>query len=228
MRKVVTLFIGCCALMAMSWAQAATIEIPRPYGLQLLDGKPAAGNQINARQLTLPAGQHQVVLVFEGSFRDQSETRLIRGEPVVINMDLKADDALSIQFPYPRNYDQAEKFLEKQPLTILNKTTGQPAKVEFFVMPKKEGLQIGRDYQQELTEQGKAFLQITTPATASAVAATPAAATAAAAAAGAATSSNSTAVVDKRAQNLEMLKYWYLQADAQTRKDFQHWIISQQ
>ena len=90
-------------------------------------------------------------------------------------------------------------------------------------MPKKEGLQIGRDYQQELTEQGKAFLQTTAPATAAASASAAAVATATAAA-----TNPATGQIDKRAQNLEMLKYWYLQADAQTRKDFQHWIISQQ
>ena len=34
--------------------------------------------------------------------------------------------------------------------------------------------------------------------------------------------------VAKSEQTLEMLKYWYNQADSKTRKDFQHWVISQQ
>lgn len=128
---------------------------------------------------------------------------------------MKADDNIAINFTYPRNYREAERFLEQQKLQVIDKKQGTAAKADYFVLPKKEGLQIGRDYQQELTDLGKAFQQTSMPTTA-------------AAAAVAAESKTGSAPVAKNVQTLEMLKYWYNQADIQTRKDFQHWVISQQ
>ncbi len=205
-----------CAFVMPATAFAATFEIVRPYTLLLLDGQPAKSSMVNSKQqITLPAGQHQLVLQFEGSFRDQSDSRLIRGEPLVFNLDMQADDNIAINFTYPRNYREAERFLEQQKLQVINKKPGSTAKVDYFVLPQKEGLQIGRDYQQELTDLGKAFQQTSMPTTA-------------AAAAVAAESKTGSAPVAKNVQTLEMLKYWYNQADIQTRKDFQHWVISQQ
>lgn len=207
-----------CAFVMPATAFAATFEIVRPYTLLLLDGQPAKSSMVNSKQqITLPAGQHQLVLQFEGSFRDQSDSRLIRGEPLVFNLDMQADDNIAINFTYPRNYREAERFLEQQKLQVINKKPGSTAKVDYFVLPRKEGLQIGRDYQQELTDLGKAFQQTSMPTTA-----------AAAAAAVAAENKTGSAPVAKNVQTLEMLKYWYNQADIQTRKDFQHWVISQQ
>ena len=214
--KLIALF---CAFVMPASAFAATFEIARPYTLLLLDGQPATSSMVNNKQqITLPAGQHQLVLQFEGSFRDQSESRLIRGEPVVFNLDMKADDNIAINFTYPRNYREAERFLEQQKLQVIDKKQGTAAKADYFVLPKKEGLQIGRDYQKELTDLGKAFQQTSTPTSAAA----------AATAAVVAESKTGSAPVAKNVQTLEMLKYWYNQADIQTRKDFQHWVISQQ
>ncbi len=210
-----------CAFIMPVTAFAATFEIARPYTLLLLDGQPAKSNMVNSKQqITLPAGQHQLVLQFEGSFRDQSESRLIRGEPVVFNLDMQADDSIAIELTYPRNYREAERFLEQQKLQVIDKKHGTPAKVDYFVLPKKEGLQIGRDYQKELTDLGKAFQQTSMPTMEAAAAVTTAAV-------GIDSKAGSTPVA-KNVQTLEMLKYWYNQADIQTRKDFQHWVISQQ
>ncbi len=212
-----------CALVMPLTAFSATFEIPRPYVLLLLDGQPAKSSMVNSKQqVTLDAGQHQLVLQFEGSFRDHSESRLIRGEPVVFNLKAQADDQLSIQFTYPRNFQEAERYLKQQELKVINHN-GQPAnQVDYFVLPTKEGLQIGRDYQQELTDMGKAFQQTSMPTQATVAAAT------AAATVQPANGQAGSVPVAKSEQTLEMLKYWYNQADSKTRKDFQHWVISQQ
>lgn len=213
-----------CALSSSlcSMAYAATIEIPRPYVVYLQDGKSATSSALNAeRKVNLSAGAHQLVIRFEGSFKDQSDTRLVSGEPVVINLDLKGDEALAIKFAYPRNYRAAEQFTAQQKLTFIDTKSGATVNVDHFVMPKKEGLQIGRDYQAELLAMGKGFQQAPAEvalATTAAVAAT----------AVPDAKSNAQGSVDKNAQTIEMLKYWYTQADAETRKNFQHWIISQQ
>jgi uncharacterized protein len=215
-----------CALSSAlpALAYSATIEIPRPYVVYLQDGKSAKTKALDSqRQFNLPAGEHQLVIRFEGSFKDQSENRLISGEPVVLNLDLKAEDQLAIKFDYPKNYRAAEKFLEKQDLTFIDTQSGGTTKVDYFVMPKKEGLQIGRDYQQELQALGKAFQQ---PAAMTSTTEMAVATVAGAAATQGATSGKG--ALDKKTQTLEMLKYWYNQADAETRKNFQYWVISQQ
>jgi len=213
-----------CALSSSlcSMAYAATIEIPRPYVVYLQDGKTAKSSALNAeRKVNLSAGGHQLVIRFDGSFKDQSENRLLSGEPVVINLDLKGDEALAIQFAYPRNYRAAEQFIAQQKLTFIDTKTGAPVAIDHFVMPKKEGLQIGRDYQAELLAMGKGFQQVPAELAMATTAAMAAAAVPDA-------KGNAQGTVDKNVQTLEMLKYWYTQADAETRKNFQHWIISQQ
>ena len=129
---------------------------------------------------------------------------------------MKADDNIAINFTYPRNYREAERFLEQQKLQVIDKKQGTAAKAaEMVVAHATPALQIGRDYQQELTDLGKAYQQTSMPTTA-------------ATAAVVAESKTGSAPVAKNVQTLEMLKYWYNQADIQTRKDFQHWVISQQ
>ena len=205
-----------------SFAFAATIEIPRPYVVYLQDGKTAKTNALNSeRKVNLSAGAHQLVIRFEGSFKDQSDTRLLSGEPVVVNLDLKGDETLAIKFAYPRNYTAAEHFIAQQKLTFIDTKTGAPVAIDHFVMPKKDGLQIGRDYQAELVAMGKGFQQV--PAEVALATTVAVAATAVPDA-----KNNAQTSVDKNVQTLEMLKYWYAQADAETRKNFQHWIISQQ
>jgi uncharacterized protein YccT (UPF0319 family) len=91
-------------------------------------------------------------------------------------------------------------------------------KADIFELPKKEGLQIGRDYQEELLALGKAFQQpvINDDGSVSVN--------------GKSQPMNMKDAVSgsKNLQSLEMLKYWYNRADPQARKAFQHWIITQQ
>ena len=112
----------------------------------------------------------------------------------------------------------ARDFLKKQKLHLVDKNTKAMKKADIFELPKKEGLQIGRDYQEELLALGKAFQQpiINEDGSISVNGTTQKA-------------NDSTAVVgNKNLQSLEMLKYWYNRADPQARKAFQHWIITQQ
>ncbi len=197
---------------------AATLAIPHPYVIYLLDGQPVKSEQLSSKNhLSLAKGEHQLVIRFEGSFRDQGENRLISGEPVVYSLSLQGDESLALEFSYPRDYRAAEQFLKNQQLKLIDTKSGKLVNADYFVMPKKEGLQIGRNYQEELQAMGKAF---GLPQGA-AVVATAAAATASASPVNATTPNN-------QSQSMEMLKYWYLQADSKTRKEFQHWIISQQ
>ena len=65
MRYLVILVTSCMALLSSQIANAASFDIARPYVLQLIDGKPTEGKLVNARQLTLAAGKHQLVLQWQ-------------------------------------------------------------------------------------------------------------------------------------------------------------------
>lgn len=218
-------FIGIGTLLfAMGAMAVSSIDIPHPYVVYLLDGKPVQNDLFSSRSsLKLAPGPHQLVIRFEGTFKEQSESRLISGEPVVINLTNKQDQQLAIEFTYPRSYQAAEQYLKQQKLRIIDKQAGHNVEADYFVMPKKEGLQIGRNYQEELLAMGKAFAQ---PAAATASSAQ--AGTTAAAVAATAQLSTKGQPLDQNTQTLEMLKYWYNQANGETRKAFQHWVISQQ
>lgn len=217
------LLASACLLSSSLSVFAASFDLPRPYVLYLLDGQAVKTQSVASERLqNLSAGDHQLVIRFEGTFREQKESRLVSGEPVVINLKLQGDEKLGVKFDYPRDYRDAQMFLQTQPIQITDLKTGSEFKTDHFIMPRKEGLQIGRDYQQELVSMGKAYGMDGTAPTVS-----PATAAAAEAGVAAAAAQGQNQNVDPATQSLEMLKYWYSKADPKTRKAFQHWIISQ-
>lgn len=217
-KALMTLFLGLLFSQAL-FAANGSLQIPRPYVVHLLDGAPLKQHlPSRTRELSLSPGPHQLVLRFEGSYSGRGESRLISGEPLVINFRAADNGALSLDFTYPRSYAEAERFLERQSVRLLNLNTRRAWPAEIFVMPKKEGLQIGRNYQAELVALGKAFGQPSQALPLASARPRPRSE---------AVPATNPPLNDNNAQALEMLKYWYNRADPQTRKAFQHWIISQ-
>ncbi len=207
---VLTLFI-CTAALADT-----TVTVPRPYATYLVDGKSYKANDAD---ITLSAGDHQLVIRFEGNYSKRENIDMVTGEPLVVNFTSNGKEELTFDLPIIRESYMAKYFLKKQKIHLIDKNTKTIKKADIFELPKKEGLQIGRDYQEELLAMGKAFQQpiinedgsIFVNGTVQ-------------------TGNNSAAAVigSKNLQSLEMLKYWYNRADPQARKAFQHWIITQQ
>lgn len=213
---VLTLILGLFPLTA-AWAADAFIRISRPYVVYLLDGSPLKSSQLSsARQLALSPGKHQLVVRFESSYRKGSDVQLVSGEPLVFDFALKGGEQLTLAFKRPHSAREAHRFLAHQQVSLQHKDSGAVFPARVFVMPKKEGLQIGRDYQAELVAMGRAFgqpaLQPQPPASSN----TPSSAI----------STQNSGAIDNQA--LEMLKYWYSKADPETRRAFQYWVISQQ
>ncbi len=136
----------------------------------------------------------------------------------MLNFTAADNQQLVLDYKKPRNEVEAKQFLKDQKVTLKDKVTGQKVSSEQFVMPKVEGFQLTRDYQQELINMGKAFNQP------KAVAVSSAAVMAAASA--------PVQVAPSKAQSnpeaLTQLQNWYNKADAETRKAFQIWVIQQQ
>ncbi|MFQ1655351.1 DUF2057 family protein [Aeromonas veronii] len=211
------------ALAGLLWAGSALadaqLEVTTPYVVQLIDGQ-SINPKLLDKTSTFPlsAGKHQLVVAFEGNYSSRNEIKLVTAEPLVLNFTATDNQQLVLDYKKPRNEAEAKQFLKDQKVALKDKVTGQQVSSEQFVMPKVEGFQLTRDYQQELINMGKAFNQP------KAVAVSSAAVMAAASA--------PVQVAPSKAQSnpeaLTQLQNWYNKADAETRKAFQIWVIQQQ
>ncbi|MFL9597315.1 DUF2057 family protein [Aeromonas veronii] len=211
------------ALAGLLWAGSALadaqLEVTTPYVVQLIDGQAINPSLLdNTKKFPLSVGKHQLVVAFEGNYSNRDEIKLVTAEPLVLNFTATDNQQLVLDYKKPRNEAEAKQFLKDQKVTLKDKVTGQKVSSEQFVMPKVEGFQLSRDYQQELINMGKAFNQP------KAVAVSSAAVMAAASA--------PVQVAPSKAQSnpeaLTQLQNWYNKADAETRKAFQIWVIQQQ
>ncbi|WP_421209495.1 DUF2057 family protein [Aeromonas enteropelogenes] len=211
------------ALAGLLWAGSALadaqLEVTNPYVVQLIDGQSINPKLLDkTSDFPLSAGKHQLVIAFEGNYSKRNEINLITAEPLVINFTAADNQQLVLDYKKPRNETEAKQFIKDQKVVLKDKASGQVVASEQFVMPKVEGFQLTRDYQQELINMGKAFNQP------KAVAVSTAAVMAA--------SSAPLQVAPSKAQSnpeaLNQLQNWYNKADAETRKAFQIWVIQQQ
>ncbi|MGL4923679.1 YccT family protein [Aeromonas sp. 30P] len=211
------------ALAGLLWAGSALadaqLEVTNPYVVQLIDGQSINPKLLDKTSIfPLSVGKHQLVVAFEGNYSSRSDIKLVTAEPLVLNFTAADNQQLVLDYKKPRNEAEAKQFVKEQKVALKDKVSGQQVSSEQFVMPKVEGFQLTRDYQQELINMGKAFNQP------KAVAVSSAAVMAAASA--------PVQVAPSKAQSnpeaLTQLQNWYNKADAETRKAFQIWVIQQQ
>lgn len=211
------------ALAGLLWAGSALadaqLEVTTPYVVQLIDGQ-SINPKLLDKTSTFPlsAGKHQLVVAFEGNYSSRNEIKLVTAEPLVLNFTAADNQQLVLDYKKPRNEAEAKQFVKDQKVALKDKVSGQQVNSEQFVMPKVEGFQLTRDYQQELINMGKAFNQPKSVAVSSAAVM--------------AAASAPVQVAPSKAQSnpeaLTQLQNWYNKADAETRKAFQIWVIQQQ
>ncbi|AHV34658.1 TPA: DUF2057 domain-containing protein [Aeromonas dhakensis] len=211
------------ALAGLLWAGSALadaqLEVNNPYVVQLIDGQ-SINPKLLDKTSTYPikAGKHQLVVAFEGNYSSRSDTKLVTAEPLVINFTAADNQKLVLDYKKPRNESEANQFVKEQKVALKDKSSGQVVTTEQFVLPKVEGFQLTRDYQQELINMGKAFNQPKTVAVS----------TAAVMAANSAPVQVAPSKAQSNPEALTQLQNWYNKADAETRKAFQIWVIQQQ
>ena len=211
------------ALAGLLWAGSALadaqLEVTNPYVVQLIDGQSINPKLLDKTSIfPLSAGKHQLVVAFEGNYSSRSDIKLVTAEPLVLNFTAADNQQLVLDYKKPRNEAEAKQFVKEQKVALKDKVSGQQVNSEQFVMPKVEGFQLTRDYQQELINMGKAFNQPKVVAVSSAAVM--------------AAASAPVQVAPSKAQSnpeaLTQLQNWYNKADAETRKAFQIWVIQQQ
>ncbi|MBO0502105.1 DUF2057 domain-containing protein [Aeromonas veronii] len=211
------------ALAGLLWAGSALadaqLEVTNPYVVQLIDGQSINPKLLDKTSIfPLSAGKHQLVVAFEGNYSSRSDIKLVTAEPLVLNFTAADNQQLVLDYKKPRNEAEAKLFVKDQKVVLKDKVTGQQVSSEQFVMPKVEGFQLTRDYQQELINMGKAFNQPKTVAIS----------TAAVMAAASAPVQVAPSKAQSNPEALTQLQNWYNKADAETRKAFQIWVIQQQ
>ncbi|MGL6397175.1 YccT family protein [Aeromonas veronii] len=211
------------ALAGLLWAGSALadaqLEVTNPYVVQLIDGQSINPKLLDKTSIfPLSAGKHQLVVAFEGNYSSRSDIKLVTAEPLVLNFTAADNQQLVLDYKKPRNEAEAKQFVKVQKVVLKDKVTGQQVSSEQFVMPKVEGFQLTRDYQQELINMGKAFNQPKTVAVS----------TAAVMAAASAPVQVAPSKAQSNPEALTQLQNWYNKADAETRKAFQIWVIQQQ
>ncbi|HHQ4523542.1 TPA: YccT family protein [Aeromonas veronii] len=211
------------ALAGLLWAGSALadaqLEVTNPYVVQLIDGQSINPKLLDKTSIfPLSAGKHQLVVAFEGNYSSRSDIKLVTAEPLVLNFTAADNQQLVLDYKKPRNEAEAKQFVKDQKVVLKDKVTGQQVSSEQFVMPKVEGFQLTRDYQQELINMGKAFNQPKTVAVS----------TAAVMAAASAPVQVAPSKAQSNPEALTQLQNWYNKADVETRKAFQIWVIQQQ
>lgn len=161
------------ALAGLLWGNSALaesqLEINPVYGIKLLDGQKVSGRLLESKKNdTLADGKHQLVIAFKGNYSTSDDTNIITAEPLVFNFETHDGQVVILDFKQPHSKEEAERFVKVQDVQLKDKVTGRLIQSERFVMPKVNGFQFNRNYQQELISMGKAFkepkpLQSATP-----------------------------------------------------------------
>lgn len=208
-----------------AWAEAI---ISFPSNTEVLV---ANGEANTATTLTLANGTQQILFKHIDSYRDFGDKKRFTSEAIVLTFTA-SDGRYEVELPNINSNRGADNFNRSPRLTI---TDEQSNEVKFKIdVLKKDGLQLGRNYVEEIhlyngyAPEPKAPPK-TAPAAVAAVPVTSAAATSSPSAAKAVTTpvSDTTAVNTDQINVGQMLDFWYSQADEQTRKAFKQRIENQ-
>ncbi|MCL1065746.1 DUF2057 domain-containing protein [Shewanella olleyana] len=224
-------FIGLfiLSISPMSFA-ASLLELPNSVEVTVFNGKAYERND----DIALEKGQNQIVFRYVVNYRDNGMQTLFNSNAVVLTFD--ADDAqYQLTLPTIRNKNAANKFNREPEVNLSsNQSDSVPHKIDVL---RKSGIQIGRDYVEEMhtynqTQQVAAVAAFApaltaptattgvTSTTAPAVAVAPIATTSTAAVTSQPKVVTPKTIAEDQAEISEMLDYWYNKANQDTKAKF--------
>lgn len=181
-------------------ANAATFDVPKNFEIMFidLDKKGAFENDFHAK---LDAGEHQIVVRFNQRIGNASDGQQFESEPQIIELELAQNSQIVLEAPYFFQENDAARYAKSPEFTLVDKANDGELEYEVRALPHKAGFQNMRDYEEEVREFTATYKE---------------------------TNPDSPSAADANApatEELEMLKFWYNKADAQTRKDIRFWLI---
>ncbi|WP_353667559.1 DUF2057 domain-containing protein [Marinomonas sp. THO17] len=198
-------FILTAFLLSLGTAHSAfaeTFEVPRSFEIMYLDQQVASkfGNDF---KIDVDPGQHQIVFRFNKIIRSGGDSEVYQSEPIVLDLNVPSGAYLQLQAPYISSHRQAQDYAKQPNFSIRDEASGRDVSYQQRMLAKQSGLQNLRDYLGEV----KALDEVK--------------------------SLSQDAPLDppvkmNSAPALSMLKFWYNQADIDTRKAMRVWIADAQ
>ncbi|WP_047042093.1 DUF2057 family protein [Vibrio mexicanus] len=217
MKKIKALsLLSALTLSTFAFADV-TIKVPDTIEILNANGEKASldGGFFSAtKDLTLPDGENQIVFRYKPYF-DRGDDRQTYESYAVITKFNAADTELTFELPQYRNQKEAERDIKNFEWALVDQN-GDAIEVKKDNLIK-DGMQIGRDFPQEVREYNRAggvaavaIAGTAMPVTLPAIKDQPK---------GEATASASAAE--------EMLHFWYEKADAETKARFKAFVNQQ-
>ncbi|MBF9003453.1 MULTISPECIES: DUF2057 family protein [Vibrio] len=206
-------------LLAIAFAASAsakvTLEVPSSVNVLVVDGaKPhESGNFLSStKTIEVPNGEHQVVFRYQAVFSEGQERVSTESDAIIAKF--KADDTtLKFDMPKYRDATEAKKHIDTMKWSLVD-ADGNAVSVKQDKLIK-EGMQIGRNYRDEINQYnihgGVAAVYVSQPAQPRINYNTTTPAPAPKATPG-----------DNTAE--QMLHFWYDKADAQARARFKEYL----
>ncbi|WP_394205625.1 DUF2057 family protein [Shewanella waksmanii] len=219
--------VTCFASVLYSANTLASVEVSFPTDTQVLV---ANGKANTATTLTLDNGTQQILFKHVDSYRDFGDKKRFISEAVILTFEAN-DNSYQVSLPNINSNRGADNF-NRSPRVTLTDSAGDNVKFKVDIL-KKDGLQLGRNYVEELNLYNGYAPQPKAPASPpkAAIAAVPAVAPESTPAASSNVANTSVmAVSEAPAINNEqinvgqMLDFWYSQADEKTREAFKQRI----
>lgn len=188
-----------------------SLTLPKSAELLVINGKGA----LSQPQIKLDNGNNQIVFEYQTTYKSRGQEKRFNSEAIIVSFTAKdADYRLSL--PTLRSDNQADNF-NNNPQVFIEDSKGNKLVIRTDTL-RKEGIQLGRNYAEEMLgyNQTDSAAAIKALAPTSIVISLPQSSTQA----------GKDAMVDlapalKDQKNIStMLDFWYSQADETTRKEF--------
>ena len=154
------------------------------------------------KTLTLPNGENQILFLYKPYFTQGNDRIILESDPIIAKFSAH-DAALTFSLPQYRNSREAKQNIKSAQWALIDSQGNKVAVSQEQLL--KEGMQIGRDYAQEVAEYNRGYGvasvgSATTPPVTQASTLQP------------------TLQGDNTAE--QMLHFWYNKADAETKLRF--------
>ncbi|SKA36360.1 YccT family protein [Photobacterium toruni] len=201
--RTALLSLAACSISFSSFADV-TLNLPQSAELVLVNGANAEGN---APQI-LKNGNNQIAFRYNKNYRENGDSHLFRSEVVI--MTFSGNDATyTLQLPSISSGYQAQKFNNHPEMSLLSANGSEvPFKEDLLI---KEGIQIGRNFQQEMAQYNLSQAPAALPSIVMVNEIQPVQLPA---------SSTPKGKKIDQAYVAKMLNYWYSKANTTTQQDF--------
>lgn len=203
---------------SQAWADP-TLSFPNSAELLVINGKSTEADS----PATLREGKNQIVFKYNTSFRQQGQQKRFSSEAIILSFEA-SNQTYKLKLPKLKSSSDADKF-NSAPLIQLSDNKDQAVNYDTDILTK-EGLQLGRDYSEEISlyNQTEASAAVGSFAVVQQTAKVQSAETITTTAMPKSPTSKQTTSRSKEIPDQinvgQMLDFWYQQADEETRKAF--------